>query len=158
MYSSYYYDVSPYAREMDSAASVGLGAAIGSMIGVYSVIVLIIAILQIIANWKIFTKAGEAGWKSIIPIYNLVILFRISGLSPWILLAYLTAFIPVIGWIVSVVISVLQANGLSKSFGKSTGFTVGLFFLPSIFYMILGFGSSQYIGKINSDKDVVDVQ
>ena len=95
MYSSYYYDVSPYAREMNSAASVGLGAAIGSMIGVYSVIVLIIAILQIVANWKIFTKAGEAGWKSIIPIYNLVILFRISGLSPWILLAYfICAFNP----------------------------------------------------------------
>ena len=83
MYSSYYYDVSPYAREMDSAASVGLGAAIGSMIGVYSVIVLIIAILQIIANWKIFTKAGKPGWAVIVPIYNIVVLFEIIELEWW---------------------------------------------------------------------------
>ena len=27
-------------------------------------------ILQVVAYWKIFTKAGEAGWKSIIPVYN----------------------------------------------------------------------------------------
>ena len=78
------------------------------MIGVYSVIVLIIAILQIVANWKIFTKAGERGWKSIIPIYNLVILLRISGLSSWLVLAYLAALIPVVGFIVVIAIDILQ--------------------------------------------------
>ena len=30
-----------------------------------------IAILTIVANWKVFTKAGRPGWASIIPIYNL---------------------------------------------------------------------------------------
>jgi hypothetical protein len=35
-------------------------------------------ILVIIARWKIFTKAGEAGWKSIIPIYSDYVQWRIA--------------------------------------------------------------------------------
>ena len=104
--------------------------------------------------WKIFSKSGEAGWKSLIPIYNCVILFKISGLSPWLILAYLASVIPFVGWIVVLVISILQANGLSKSFGKSTGFTVGLVLLPSIFYLILGFGNSEYIGTTKKDEPI----
>ena len=38
--------------------------------GIYLIFALAWWILQIIANWNIFTKAGEAGWKSIIPIYG----------------------------------------------------------------------------------------
>ena len=81
----------------------------------------------------------------IIPIYNAVILFKISGLSPWLLLICLAAVIPFIGWIPMLVILIFQANGLSKAFGKSSGFTVGLILLPSIFYLILGLDSSTYI-------------
>lgn len=150
MYYSGYYDIPSsyyYSSSSSSAAAAGFGAAIGAMMGVYSIIAIAIAVLQIVAMWKIFSKAGQDGWKSLIPIYNLVILFKISGLSPWTILAYLTAWIPVIGWVVSIVITVLQANGLSKSFGKSTGFTVGLVLLPSIFYLILGFSNAEYVGK-----------
>ena len=114
----------------------------------YSIIVLVIAVLQIVALWKIFTKAGEKGWKAIIPIYNLVTLFKISGLSPLLVLVYLIGFIPVIGPIACLVLTIYQANSLSKSFGKTAGFTVGLVLLAPIFYMILGFGKSQYVGTI----------
>lgn len=145
---SYYssYDISPYARDIDStAAAVGLGA-LGAMLIVYLVVVIAIAILQIVAMWKIFTKAGEKGWKSIIPIYNVVILFKISGLSPWLVLVYLAGIIPFVGWIACLVMTIIQANGLSKSFGKDAGYTVGLILLAPIFYMILGFGKAEYIG------------
>ena len=33
-------------------------------------------ILTTVANWKIFIKAGQKGWKSIIPVYNLYILYN----------------------------------------------------------------------------------
>jgi hypothetical protein len=33
--------------------------------------------------WKIFEKAGEAGWKSIIPIYNVYIMYKIVGMKNW---------------------------------------------------------------------------
>lgn len=38
---------------------------------------------------------------------------------------------------------------MAKSFGKDAGFTVGLVLLPTIFYMILGFGKAEYIGNGN---------
>lgn len=151
-YASYY--GSSYGNT--PAIDAGFGAAIGAMLGIYLLILLVIYVLQIIAMWKIFSKAGEAGWKSIIPIYNAVILFKISGLSPWLILAYLAAIIPFVGWIVPIVITILQANGLSKSFGKSTGFTVGLVLLPSIFYLILGFGNSEYIGNSTTNNAVTE--
>ena len=102
--------------------------------------------------WKLYTKAGEKGWKSIIPIYNLVILFKISGISPLFILVYLTAWIPFIGWIACLGVTIYQANSLAKSFGKDAGYTVGLVLLSTIFYLILGFGKSEYIGpKYNSN-------
>lgn len=44
---------------------------------VIGLMTLVIAILVIVAMWKIFKKAGEPGWKAIIPIYNNYILFKI---------------------------------------------------------------------------------
>ena len=41
-------------------------------------IVIIWYVLVVVASWHIFTKAGEPGWKSIIPIYNEYILYKIS--------------------------------------------------------------------------------
>ena len=43
-------------------------------------------IFVVIALWKIFTKAGIKGWKSLIPIYNLYCAYKMVGISPlWIL-------------------------------------------------------------------------
>ena len=144
MYSNYY-DYSYYADDFDTASAVGLGA-LGAMFSTFLIIMLVIAVLQIIAMWKIFAKAGEKGWKSIIPIYNVVTLFKISGLSPWLVLVYLASVIPFVGWIACLVLTIFQANGLAKSFGKSAGYTVGLIFLAPIFYLMLAFGKSEYIG------------
>lgn len=124
-------------------------ATAGTLIGVlmtYLVFIIAIAVVQIIAMWRIFTKAGEKGWKSIIPIYNIVILFKISGLSPWLVLVYLAAIIPFIGGIALIALNAVLSYKLAKSFGKDGGWAVGLFFLAPIFYMILGFGKSEYVG------------
>jgi len=143
----YDYDVSKYARTIDSAdASAVAFGFLGAALGVYLIIILAIAIVQLVGMWKLYTKAGEKGWKSIIPIYNIVILFKISGISPWLILLYLLAFIPFVGWIAVIALNVYQANNLSKSFGKDVGYTVGLIFLPTIFYLILGFGKAEYVG------------
>ena len=121
-------------------------ATLVSLLATYSIVFIAIYVLIIIAQWRIFTKAGEKGWKSLIPIYNLVILFKIVGLSPWLLLLYLLLWIPVVGWIISIVLAILPMVKLGQAFGKSTGFIIGLIFLTPIFEMILGFGSAQYVG------------
>lgn len=143
MYSSYnYYGTYPSNYAASSAAVATLGAALM----VYMVIIIAIAVIQIIAMWKLYGKAGEKGWKSIIPVYNMVILFKISGLSPWLLFVYLAAIIPFIGWVAPIALNAVLAYKLAKSFGKDGGWAVGLYFLPSIFYMILAFGKSEYVG------------
>lgn len=151
-YSSYpsYYDYYDYGYTVpdSSIATIG-GTILGAFLGVIIIVSLVIAIIQLAGMWKVFTKAGEKGWKCIIPIYNLVILFRISGLSPWIIFGYLASTIPFVGWIVCLGITIYQCNSLAKAFGKDVGYTIGLLFLPTIFYMILGFGKAEYVGKGN---------
>lgn len=42
------------------------------------IVALVIAVLIIVATWIVFTKAGEPGWKCLIPIYNVYIEFKIA--------------------------------------------------------------------------------
>ncbi len=118
-------------------------STLGSVITQYLGFMTVIYVLLIIAMWKIFTKAGKPGWASIVPIYNVIVMFQIIGLNPWLLLLYL---IPVVNFVVAIVFSIMQASRLSKAFGKGTGFAFGLFFLNPIFLLMLGFGDSKYIG------------
>lgn len=55
----------------------------GGLVGTFAIATTIIIILLIIAEWKIFEKAGEKGWKSLIPIYGQYILFKIIGAKMW---------------------------------------------------------------------------
>ena len=50
-----------------------------SAISAASVLVgLLFYILIAVAEWRIMVKAGEPGWKGIIPIYNVYSLYKIS--------------------------------------------------------------------------------
>lgn len=100
---------------------------------------LLMAIIQIIAMWKVFEKAGQPGWACIIPIYNWYIMIKIVGKPDWWLILF---FIP----IVNIVYVIWVTNLISKSFGKDEGFTIGLLLLGVIFWPILGFGSARYLG------------
>ena len=90
--------------------------------------------------WKTFVKAGQPGWASIIPIYNIYILLKIVGKPGWWVLLF---FVPV----VSLVIAIIVSLEVAKAFGKGTGFGVGLALLSPIFYPILGFGDATYQGS-----------
>jgi Family of unknown function (DUF5684) len=109
------------------------------MSGVLIVVYIAIAVLIIAGWWMVFVKANEEGWKAIIPFYNLYILLKIVGREGWWLILF---FIPIVGFIVWIIVSI----DLAKSFGKSGGFAVGLIFLPFVFALILGFGSATYRG------------
>ncbi|GAK51703.1 hypothetical protein U14_02948 [Candidatus Moduliflexus flocculans] len=98
-----------------------------------------IALILIIAWWKIFTKAGQPGWASLIPIYNTIVLIQIAGMPLW---TFLGLFIPMI----NVIVWFLICLKLAQSFGKGAGYALGLFFLPFIFYPLLAFSSAEYSG------------
>lgn len=63
--------------------AVAVGGIIGGMFATVGIIALAMGVLGIIAGWKIFTKAGEKGWKVLIPVYNLYIAFKIVGMNFW---------------------------------------------------------------------------
>ena len=108
-----------------------------------SLIWLAVAVLTIVAMWKVFAKAGQAGWASLIPIYNMYILLKIGGKPGWWLVLF---FVPV----VNLVIAILALLAVAKAFGKGGGFVVGLILLPVIFWPILGFGAATYTQPVSA--------
>ena len=141
MYSSYSPYVTSSGSTLSSNATLGILAGMGIVVAIIGIVVWV---LTIIAQWKIFTKAGEKGWKSIIPVYNMVTLFKIIGINPWLVLVYLAGAIPVVGSFVVLAFTIYVMYKLATAFGKDAGFTVGLVLLNTIFLMILAFGSAEY--------------
>src|SRR4030095_12401751 len=92
------------------------------------------------AMWKVFTKAGQPGWASLIPIYNLYIWCKIVGRPGWWIILLLIPF-------VNIIVGIILCIDMAKSFGKGVGFGIGLALLGIIFWPILGFGSAQYQGS-----------
>lgn len=122
-----------------------------------------IYIMLVIAEWRILEKAGEKGWKSLIPVYNLFVSHHIAGMSHiWFVLEVsswvaelLLEIIPAVpDWleivagvtivIFTIVMEVIHLNLLGNRFGKKLPFKIGMFLLPEIFLPILAFGKSTY--------------
>ena len=143
------------------------GTVLGLTIGTAVTIGVIWFILQVAADWKIFKKAGRPGWKSIIPILNYYEEFDLSwkgrgiyGVIYALLMIFeqavdyvtvdptpgIVIFVILVAGILGIVLIFKQSMRLARSFGKSTGFGLGLFFLGPVFRLILGFGSAEYIG------------
>ena len=124
-------------NNMDYQAQSSGGSMIGLLIGL--VIELGLIAFFIACGWKIFTKAGKPGWASIIPFYNYMVQCEIIGKGQfW----WLWMLVPFYG----IYIAILMVNGLAKSFGKDTGFVIGLLLLPIVFIPMLAFGSATYQG------------
>lgn len=122
--------------------SLETSSSAGGMV-VYMILMLAISVFAIVSMWKVFKKAGKEGWAALIPIYNLVVLFQISGIDPKKLLWFL---LPFIGQIIVFVYLIMAYINLAKAFGKSSGFAAGLIFLNVIFMGILAFDDSVYSG------------
>ena len=118
-------------------------AIAGGSSAVASIVSIFIYILLIAAEWRIFSKAGEAGWASLIPIYNMYVLFRIiygKGIK------FLLLLVPLL----NIIVSIAMWIRLAEAFGKGIGFGIGMIFFPNIFTLILAFGSAQYVGYTDS--------
>ena len=158
MYSSSYYG--GYYDRGASGFLAGLGAGM-------TVISLALAVFSIVCMWKVFEKAGEPGWKSLIPIYNIYIFYKIAWEAKYFLYLFLGivvcyfliiiglggnsgaasgigGFLMVVLWTAVIVMSIIAMVKLSKRFGKSGAFAIGLILLNTIFMAILAFDSSTY--------------
>jgi hypothetical protein len=134
-YSYYTFDGSVPADDSGMSAVVLIPFIIGSII---------LGVVSLLSLWKIFEKAGQPGWAAVVPIYNAVVLLQIVGRPIWWVLFYLLVAIPIVGWVIAFVVSVIVMNDLAKSFGKDIGFTALLVLLPMVGLPILGFGDAKY--------------
>ena len=110
------------------------------------IILLVVMVLMIVAQWKMLEKAGKPGWHILIPFLNQYSLFEIAWGNGWYFLLTFLQFVPFVGTIAGIVVNVIHYVKTAHAFGKSGGYAVGLFFLPIVFFPILAFGDAVYYG------------
>ena len=120
-------------------ASTGPSSGISktSVLAIY-LFTLLVVLLMYVAEWRMFVKAGQSGWKALIPFYSAYIQFKIAGLSGWWVLALMVPLLDIYA-------AVLLSLGTAERFGKGTIFAVpGLLVFSPIGYTYLGFGKAKY--------------
>ncbi len=139
---------------------------LGITLGTVVTVCLAYYIIKVIAHWRIFSKAGEPGWKSLIPIYNNYISYKIAWHPAFFWIGIAATFFSSVLYtygvdnensiflavssvlmIAAALISLIQVYKLARAFGHGVPFTLGLLFLNPIFILILGLGGSKYRGR-----------
>ena len=87
-----------------------MAAAIGMIIVALALLIFCVAVM-----WKVFCKAGEPGWASLIPFYNLYVMTRITWGRGWL---FIFGFLP-LGNLIFAIFTMIK---LAKVFGKKGGF------------------------------------
>ena len=95
-------------------------------------------VVGLVAMWWIYEKMGRKGWEGIIPLYNLYVLFEVLYGKGW---RFLLLLIP----LYDIYLLFKYNIDLSRKFGKSGWFGVGLVFFTPIFRCILAFGKAEFI-------------
>ena len=125
---------------------------------VFVAITIALTVFVIICNWKLMEKAGEPGWKSIIPFYNIYTIMNFSLTRPtstvfFIVFCamYVTLCIPYLGALIfSIVVGAIlgiTSFATAKSFGRDVGMCVCAIFFGPIVKAILAFSKDiQYTG------------
>lgn len=125
-----------YAAENAVDATMNSEMMMGLFLGII-LFTIVLSLISIISNWKIFNKAGKPGWASIIPFYNYIVMIQIAKLS---MVYLLLLFIPIAN-----IFAIFKINiEIAKKFGKSAGFGIGMTLIPIIFAPLLAFSDNTY--------------
>lgn len=159
-YGNYGVTTSP-AAESSFETFINNGGGVVIVLGlILGLIILALVVLMLIAQCKVFTKAGEKWWKVFIPLYNTWVQTRITGLAWWWFPIYVGVGALMLNYpnnyILSIMLFLVSYNymfNMAKKFGKSTGFAVLLAILPVIGLPILAFGSSSYDKNAKVDQN-----
>ena len=121
-------------------------------------------ILQAVADWKIFSKAGRPGILAFIPIVNIYVEYGICW-SKFMGLIYLVCIgitsyvsgvqepsstlttVSGVASVAALVLHIVQSIKLAKSFGKGVGYGILLILFGPLARLFLGLGDSRYIGR-----------
>ena len=95
--------------------------------------------LVVASNWVLFTKAGEPGWKCLVPVYGALVFLRIVG-RPWYWLVLLC--IP----FVNIIPAFVLCWDTARVYGKGGGYGAGIALLGPVFLPLLAFSDAEYVG------------
>jgi len=136
-YSSQMYGTDIATQTQASGAGGAFGAAVFGIVMIFQIVIfLLLVIPAIIVNWKIVSKAGEPGWSSIVPVYNIIILNKIAGTPSWYVLLALIPGVSLIGIILIYI-------ELSKKYSKPVTIWLSILIPIVALFMI---GKTEYIG------------
>ena len=126
---------------------------------------LITLILNILTGWKVFTKYGEEGWKSLIPFYNYFVeaeyVWNTTDAIVFIILSVINSLLSnssgliasLIGLIVGIGVLILQykfAKAKAAAFGGEMGLTLALFLVPFFGNLYIAFNDEvEYLGNMS---------
>lgn len=133
------YETATY-QTSSSALSAGEAAALGGIFLVFGVVALALIALMLAAMWKIFTKAGEKGYKALIPVYNAWIFLRLGDQAGW---WAIVALIPIANF-VALIFMIIAAYNVGLKLGKEGWFVILYIFVPFIWALILAFDKSTW--------------
>ena len=131
-----------------------------------SILASILFMSKRIGMWKLFEKAGEREWKSIVPIYNQITLLKMCKLKPIFILLYIDFIIPAIGYLAGrdvkwmtivmlvglVIYRFMISIRLGQAFKKGDVFSFFLAFFPSILLPVLGCSKNEIYRTIIETK------
>ncbi len=103
----------------------------------YVILTIIFTVFAVAGLWKIFEKAGEKGWKAIVPFLNFYVWLKIIKKPLWWYIFILTPFI-------NVFVLLLMVVELLKCFGKESigAQALGVIF-PFLYLPYLGFSQAE---------------
>ncbi len=150
--------------------------AAGFILAYFAVLIIsmAVAVVTLIAQYRLFEKAGEAGWKCIIPYYNAFVYSKIvTGNYTYAIVSVVAAVVYsffcflfgltemtamfVIAMLVLVPVIVLSAwfaYKTGKAYGKSTGFCVAMIFLTPFLTIAMGFDKDTvYTGPLAEQQE-----
>ena len=115
-----------------------------------NIIYSLVTILAVVARWQMYKKMGRKGWESLIPFYNVYVLFEVLYDRGW---RFLTLLLP----IYNIYVFIRLMLDLSDAFEQSNGFAVGLMLLNPVFEIILGLDDKiAFRGAEEYEDDFVD--
>ncbi len=127
------------------------------------IVAILLAIITVVATWRIFQKANKPGWAAIVPFYQGWTLAKVGGKPGWwgligsLTLTFrlnsnphtstgLLAVFGIIGLIAFIFYLMIDIS-VARNFGKSRWFGVLLALLPFVGYPILAFSDAEYLPK-----------
>ena len=130
---------------MDTETAMGIMITCISIILYFGIIFLwfVACIASAIGIWKMFKKAGQKPWISIIPGWNIWVICDLVFENN--ILWFVLCLIPPI----QVVAANVACYRFVRAFGKSVFFSILSLIIPFVIFPIVGLGKSEYVGIDN---------